>query len=288
MVFSFSESEGEPADRFPSIHATSILLADAVRGGRQLAQLPPGASQLVVRAYTLGHVAQDHGEELPAALDVLGDRRFDGKFLAVGPQTVEDPGITHAPRGRAGMAELRDMPPVGGAEPLRQQRVEGLPEHGGARPAEQLLGGGVVQDDPLRIVDRNDGVHRRFHDVADLRLDALQLGVGRSMLVGLPVEEHGGEQHHQGADDHGDRVHLVAVETEQAGDQGEQHGEDTQRQDRPEDDEEPAVGEPAMVQCVAAHSCPDLTHVKLPGQAGSIVTHERCFHRAGSRSGRAA
>ena len=87
------------------------------------------AREQLLGAHALGHVAQDHGEQLAAVLDVLRDRGLDGKLLAVGAQAVKHHLRSHPARGGRGGAEALDMPLVSAAETLRKQHVEALAEH---------------------------------------------------------------------------------------------------------------------------------------------------------------
>jgi len=80
----------------------------------------------------------------------------------------------HPSRRRPGTAEALDMLTMLVPEPLRNELFDRLSHHSAARPAEDLLGRRIEQDDALRRVDRYDRVHRRFDDVADARRDALQ------------------------------------------------------------------------------------------------------------------
>src|SRR6185369_14871626 len=116
---------------------------------------------------TLADVPQDDGEQRAALLAVLRDRGFDRELLTVGAQSGQHGRATHPPRGRASAAEMFDVPAVLVAEPFRKELVDGLPDDPVARPAEDLLRRAVEQDDPLVRVDRNDGIHCRFYDVAD-------------------------------------------------------------------------------------------------------------------------
>jgi hypothetical protein len=63
---------------------------DGVHGGiEDAAQARLAARQHLRGAHPLGHVAQDHGEELVAVLAVLRYRGLEGKLAAVGAQPVE-------------------------------------------------------------------------------------------------------------------------------------------------------------------------------------------------------
>jgi hypothetical protein len=123
---------------------------------------------------TLADVAQDDREQRAALLAVLRDRGFDREFLAVGAQAGQHGSAARPLRGRARATEALDMLAVLIAEPFREELVDGLPDDRVARPAEDLLGRGIEQDDPLGRVDRDDRIHRGFYDVGDARGDVLQ------------------------------------------------------------------------------------------------------------------
>ena len=80
-----------------------------------------------------------------------------------------------------GAAETLHVVGMGVPETLRNQLVQRLAQDLVARPAEDLLGGAVVQDDFLPLVHGDDGVHGRVE----------QPGQERRRVVGIAAQGGG-------------------------------------------------------------------------------------------------
>ena len=115
-------------------------------------------------AHAFGDIAQDDGEEFGAAVDVLRDRRLDRKFLAVRAEGAQCAQSAHPTRRRARGAEALDVLAMDMAEAFRNQPIQRLTDHRFARPSERALGSRIEQNDSLRLVDGDYGIHRRFDD----------------------------------------------------------------------------------------------------------------------------
>nr|WP_308419599.1 hypothetical protein [Chitinimonas koreensis] len=180
--------------------AALFLLAHGMGRRRHRLHLLLGVAQRLLGADPLGDVAQDHGVEACAVLLDLGDRGVDREFLAVAAQPGDDAGRAHPARADAGGAELADVLPVNGAIAVGQEPVERRADRAVARAAEHRFGGGVEQHHALRLVDGDDGIHGRFDDAADARLDIAQGRVGRAVGDGLsmqPPQVQGGQRQAQ-------------------------------------------------------------------------------------------
>jgi hypothetical protein len=149
--------------------AALLLLAHAGGFGGEGGELAFGLQ-------ALGDVAQDHGVDLAGRRRELRDRGLDRELLAVRAQAVHHRAArAHAARGHAGLAEAAHVARVLGAVALRHQFLEGFAEHLGGRPAEDLLGGAVVQHDALLFVHGQDPVHGRVEQARQAGFG----GVGR-------------------------------------------------------------------------------------------------------------
>ena len=131
---------------------------------KNAAQTCRATRQHLVGTHALGDIAQDDGVELVRSLAGMRNRSFDGELLAVRTQAIQHHVPVHAPRGRAGTAEMRHMLTMRLAKAFRHQHIERLPDNACARMQKHLLGGVVVKRDALRRVDNDDGIHRRLDD----------------------------------------------------------------------------------------------------------------------------
>ncbi len=99
---------------------------------RLLAQSP-------VTPFPFGHIAYDSGIEFAAAAYRLGNRRLNGKFLAVGAQSFQCAQGPHGAAGNSGFAEGLDMFSMGTAKAFRNETVQRTPQRVRGRALEHLL-----------------------------------------------------------------------------------------------------------------------------------------------------
>ena len=129
-----------------------------------------GLAQRLLVPHTPRDVPQDHGEQSLALQVNLRDGRLNGELLAIGTQAIHRPQSTDRPGANPGQPKLRNLLAVLGPKSLREEPVQGLAQGLLACNAKHLLRRGVEQDNPLRGVGGNDGVHGRTDD-------AIQTGI---------------------------------------------------------------------------------------------------------------
>ena len=98
-------------------------------------------------ADAFGHVPAGDGEELLAIESDLRERGFDRKLLAVRAEAANRAAFAHFIGGAAAPAELPHVLGVNGPEAFRNQRFDGPADHFIGAMAEDILGGGIEQND---------------------------------------------------------------------------------------------------------------------------------------------
>jgi hypothetical protein len=156
-------------------------------------------------------------------------------------------------------------------EPLRDEHLEGLSQHGAARASKHVFGGGVELHHALLPVDGDDGVHGRLDDAAHARLHFPQPAL-RELAVGLlPVDEQQGGQRGHAAGAGGNHEHFLAAEAEDGRDDRNRGGEGAQADDRTQQHEQRPRGQGVFGEGFEGFHEGALTRVKGRNRAPRIV-----------------
>ncbi len=138
-------------------------------------------------AFALGHIAQQHHVDSLLPDRQLRNRSFGGKFAAVLAQREYLLALAHAARGHCGTGEGVNVSVVLGAEPIRDEQIQALPEHLVLGIAENGFRALVELSDAPLAVQRNDGIGRDCKDRRNRRLGAVQLLLGLRRAQISPV-----------------------------------------------------------------------------------------------------
>ncbi len=195
---------GAAERRDPSAHGDDEILLGGGAGQRDhglddaerilgpVVDLPGQQVAGVLIGLALGDIPQDHRGKRRAAHLHLGNGGLDGEFLPVGAQAADRPERPHAAVGDAGRLEPGDMLAMAGAMALGHQALDGRADGLRRGDAEHPFGGGIEQHDPLLLVDRDEGVHRRLDDALHSKA-AFRQGVLGRFAFGDVAQDHRGQ-----------------------------------------------------------------------------------------------
>ena len=128
--------------------------------------------QILLQSFALGDIAEDDGVVRTPSMPIWEIAASMGNFFTVGPYAHDHTQRPHLPRGHPGSAELADVLTMNAAKPFGDEPIQPPSQHVLGTPSKHVFRGLVEQDDLLRVIDSDDGIHRRLHDAFEPQLVA--------------------------------------------------------------------------------------------------------------------
>src|ERR1035437_8659332 len=139
-------------------------------------------TQFVFGALAHADVPQDHRVEPFRGGLHLRDRGFNRKFLPIGSDAHQRSRRVHRAAGGASLPEAPNVFPMSLMESLWDKLIDRLPDGLGCWAVEDLFCGSVKNNDPLLVIDRDDGIHRGTN-YAEQSLLAISKGVVSPLVL---------------------------------------------------------------------------------------------------------